>query len=214
MKPEEVWMAQQSGKPFYLLLPKAEDVCIPSMRLSMDHLARYNGQTRLPLPVGRHCCLVARMTEMRWPRDVEAKLYAYLHDAHEAIWGDLLRPVQEALELMFPGFFVAWKAQMGLTDKVIFEAFGLPAAFPSDEARARVKQADGAALYFERRCLMGAPDTKWRYDHMAEWWIDSMLALDPFSGPDWKSALDETMFVYKKVLRDAIAKSDTLPEKA
>lgn len=209
MTPGEVWMAQQTGKPFYLLLPKAEDVCIESLEISMDHLARYNGQTVLPLPVGAHCGLVARMIEMRWPRDVEAKLYAYLHDAHEALWGDLLRPVQEAIELVFPGFLAWWKSEMAKTDRAIFTKLGLPEEFPSTEARARVKQADGAALYFERRKLMGAPDAKWRYDHMAQWWIDSMLKLDPLAGPDWKSALDEAMFVYKNTLSAAIAAGET-----
>jgi len=171
----KIWMAQQTGRPLWLLDLRPEDICLTSMNVAMDHIARYNGHTRMSLNLTSHSLFVERLVAMRWPEHVEARLYAMLHDAHEVFWGDLTRPVQLAFEQLLPGFRQMLKEVHEKTDRVIFTALGLPGDFPSSVARTRVAEADTAALWFERSQYIGTQGPEWVDDHVAEWWKEKQL---------------------------------------
>jgi hypothetical protein len=194
-KHADIWMAQCSGKPYYLLDQRAEDVCLDSLATAMQHNTRYNGQTQLPLPIASHCCYVERLVRARWPSHLDARLYALVHDCHEVFWGDLLRPVQIALAHVIPGFRDVWHELLADADRAIFTAMGLSPSFPTPVVRERVKLADSAALWFERFYLMDDANrsAQWRDDNAAEWWRQTSMKFEPFvdEGREWRVHVDE-----------------------
>jgi hypothetical protein len=200
-KHADIWMAQYSGEPYYLLDQRAEDVCLDSLARAMQNNTRYNGQTQLPLPIASHCCYVERLVRARWPDHLEAQLYALVHDCHEAFWGDLLRPVQLALAVAIPGFRDVWHRLLADADRAIFTAMGFSREFPTKVARDRVKLADSAALWFERYYLMDAANRSavWRDDDASDWWRKSPTRFEPVidEGREWRSHVEEVHWAWR-----------------
>ncbi len=69
----------------------------------LSRIARFNGATRnpgFPYSVAQHSMLVEAL--MPVTSSVPARLFALLHDAHEAYLGDLTSPVQRTIKYLAP----------------------------------------------------------------------------------------------------------------
>jgi hypothetical protein len=81
-------------------------------------------------------------------------IYALLHDAPEYVWGDMIRPAQEALEAYFPGFRRVLQGLHARMDRAVRAHFGLPD--PTIAICAAVHEADEIALATEWARFMPA----------------------------------------------------------
>lgn len=132
------WMQTYTGKAFWPLDPRPEEVDPLDIARALSMICRYGGHTSRFYSVAEHCVL---MSEAVAP---EHALWALLHDATEAYVGDMIRP----LKRMMPAYAQAEDALMA----VICHRFGLDPVCPAE-----VKDADNRILVNERKALMVTP---------------------------------------------------------
>lgn len=84
------WVQTNSGKRFYPLDPRAEEVDIKDIAKALSKIARFNGHVDRFYSVAEHSIRVAQLVK-------EDKLEALLHDSTEAYIGDLTRPLKYVL---------------------------------------------------------------------------------------------------------------------
>lgn len=136
------WMQTYTGRAFYPMDPRVEDIDPLDVAHALSMLCRYGGHTRRFYSVAEHCVLMSQAVSP------ENALWALLHDATEGYLGDVIRPLKRALP--------AYRAVEDRLMEVICDRFGLPPDCPAE-----VKLADNRILQDERRALMGAPPRPW-----------------------------------------------------
>lgn len=140
------WMQLVSGRAFWPLDPRPEEVHIEDIAHALAMQCRYAGHTRHHYSVAQHSIYVSRLVP------AEDALWGLLHDAAEAYLVDLPRPVKRS-----PGIGQLYvEAERKVTD-AICDRFGLPREEP-----ASVKLADNRVLLAEKRDLMAPPPMAWR----------------------------------------------------
>jgi hypothetical protein len=140
-----------SGKPFYLLDPKPEDIDIKDIAWSLSNIRRYNGHSLKPYTVAQHSVMVATLVAPH------IAFEALFHDAEEAYGGDMTRPVKLALEEIAPRVVetLFWPIRRAISVK-----FNL--GLNSSYVRGEIKKADNIVLATERRDLMAdTGETDW-----------------------------------------------------
>lgn len=158
------WVQIASGAAFPLLDPGPQHVDWRAVAEALAKLPRFNGHTPGTVySVAQHSLLVARIAEGMAPEACdEARrgiaLYGLIHDAHEAILGDIVTPVSQAIAALAGTDAVA--ALKAAVDAAMFAAAGLPWPPPAPW-RAIVEHADAVALATERRDLLAAPARPW-----------------------------------------------------
>ncbi len=140
------WIQTRSGRRFWPLDPRAEDVCIEDIAHALSLLCRFGGHCDRFYSVAEHSLLVADQFS-----DVEGALWALLHDASEAYVQDLARPFKR----MMPEY----RAVEDRVQLAICERFSLDLVVP-----ARVHAVDRAILMDERRAIMSGSDQAWASD--------------------------------------------------
>lgn len=85
------WIQTFSGRQFFPLEPRVEDVCIEDIAHGLSNLCRYAGHCECFYSVAQHCLLVSRVV----PR--EHALRGLLHDASEAYLIDVPRPIKHSI---------------------------------------------------------------------------------------------------------------------
>lgn len=135
----------RSGALWDLINPDPQAVHWPDIAHHLALTNRFNGATRVPYSVAEHSLYVAALVEPRH------RLAALIHDAHEAIIGDLVQPVKAALTHLSPGGWRdGWDALDHRTAAAIHAAADV--TFPLGCAAARaIHVADMRALAAERR---------------------------------------------------------------
>ena len=154
------WAQTFSGRIFPLVNPCVEDVHWPDIIYGLAHCNRFAGQAGV-YSVAQHSILVADQLSLEW------RLYGLLHDAHEAVIGDITTPVSHALQWHgdracdgLGRVGLAIKQLKEGIDFAIYSAAGL--AWPVPPAIARtVHIADQRAMMTERRDLMKRPHKSW-----------------------------------------------------
>jgi hypothetical protein len=136
------WCQTFTGRAFWPLDPRPEDVCIEDIAHSLALQCRFMGHCSSFYSVAQHCYAVSEIVDPRFA------LHGLLHDATEAYVGDMPRPLKGQPEM------AAYKAAERKIAEVIALAFGLTW---TDEARAAVKLADLTMLSTEARALMVWP---------------------------------------------------------
>lgn len=167
------WMQTFTGRQFYPLAPRADDVDIVDIAHSLAMQCRYNGHTQRFYSVAEHCVLMSDwfLDDSGVLGDEEARnlaLWALLHDATEAYVGDMVRPLKRSM----PSFCAAEDVIM----RVIAEKYGLrggepvviahtgddPVSFDNGLTMpARVKEIDTRILLDERSALLAEPPRPW-----------------------------------------------------
>lgn len=130
------WIQTFTGRKFWPIEPAAEDVCIEDIAHALALKCRFAGHCREFYSVAQHSVLVASLVQ---PVDA---LWALLHDAGEAYFADIPRPVKRSLPIFKD-------IERGIMN-VVCEAFGLPQEQPQS-----VTHADAVLLATEARDLMG-----------------------------------------------------------
>lgn len=150
------WMQTFTGRAFYPLAPRIEDIEPVDIAHSLAMQCRYNGHVQRFYSVAEHCVLLHDWIFEAFGEDNRndevtrnLALAALLHDAAEAYIGDMVRPLKRSM----PDFCAVDDA---LTD-LIYERFGLPFS----KLPAVVKEADTRILLDERAVLLGAPPQSW-----------------------------------------------------
>jgi uncharacterized protein len=149
------WMQVASGRQFYPLDPRPEEIEIGDIAHALSHLCRFGGHVRHFYTVGEHSVRVSRVCA---PEDA---LWGLLHDASEAYLGDVVRPIKKQPEM---ACYLEAEARLMA---VICERFGLPVEMPASVAR-----ADEILLATEARDLMG--------NHCLERW-GSLRDIEPLT---------------------------------
>jgi hypothetical protein len=129
------WIETYTGRQFWPLDPRVEDIDIEDIAHALAMKCRYGGHTKWFYSVAQHSVLVAENVAP------ENRLAALLHDASEAYLADVPRPVKPYLE----GY---GKIEAAI-DTVIAEKFGV--VFPWAE---EIKTVDHRILADERAALM------------------------------------------------------------
>lgn len=166
------WIQTFTGRRFWPLAPRPQDVAIHDIGHALANLCRFTGHVRQFYSVAQHSVLVSRACA---PEDA---LWGLLHDASEAYLSDVARPVKHHV-LMAP----YREAETRLMDAVMIR-FGLPLAMP-----ASVAEADMRMLVTERRDLMGPTEDghDWGLTH----------APYPAMIEPWTPALAESRFLQR-----------------
>lgn len=136
------WMMTASGRRYWPLDPRVEDVHIGDIARGLSMLCRYAGQVKHFYSVAEHSVLVSLMVPP------ELALEALLHDATEAYLTDIVRPFKKGLP--------DYKHWERVNDAVIRERFRL-----SPEEHPLIKEADNNILHTEHRVLLPPFQPEW-----------------------------------------------------
>ena len=139
------WMQTFTGRQFWPLDPRPEDVRIEDIAHALSMLCRYGGHSLRFYSVAEHCCILHDYAPP------EFKAWALMHDASEAYLVDVPRPLKPHLT----GYKAA---ERGVMDAVCAR-FGLDVEEPPE-----VKEIDGRILADEAAQNMRDMPEAWLYD--------------------------------------------------
>jgi hypothetical protein len=168
-RPPLIWSQSRHGRAIDMLEPRAADVDFYEMALTLAHIPRFNACTEKPISVAQHLLIASLVAP------AELRPWVLLHDAHEAVIGDIITPVVAALDELYrlrapvgsasaslshwckPGAIIAVLKYRH--DVAIHEAACLP--MPTAEQSAGIAEADRCALVTERRDFLARPPLSW-----------------------------------------------------
>lgn len=136
------WMQTYTGRQFWPLDPRADEVHIEDIAAALSKLCRYGGQCLRFYSVAEHCVHVAAKAPAGFG------FSALMHDASEAYLSDVIRPIKSHLTNYTT-------IEAGL-ERVIADRFGFAWPIPAE-----VKRLDTAILADERDQAMRTPPAPW-----------------------------------------------------
>lgn len=142
------WMQTHTGRRFYPLDPRSDEIEPVDIAHALSLLCRYGGHVERFYSVAEHCIL---MSEAVPPEDA---LAALLHDATEAYVVDVPRPLKRQL--------LDYREIEDTVWFVIAVRFGVDLTLPVS-----VKEADDRILLTERNALMPRAE-RWYLDGVVE----------------------------------------------
>jgi len=148
------WMQTYTGKQFWPMSPRVEDVDPVDIAHALSLLCRYNGHVQRFYSVAEHCVL------MSYAVPEEYALWALLHDATEAYVGDMIRPLKQ-----FMPEYVAAEALVALAIAQRFDLRTADGLF-THKLPAPVKEADNRILLTERAALMPNTTHAWAVEDL------------------------------------------------
>lgn len=143
------WIQTFTGRAFWPLDPRPDEVHIADIAHALAHQCRYAGHVRKFYSVAEHSVLMARVVSPKH------RLWALLHDASEAYLVDLPRPVKREM----PRYQQAEAWVMA----AVCARYGLAPEMPRE-----VHLADGRILTDERQQAMADPPMPWREEERVE----------------------------------------------
>lgn len=129
------WIITYTGRRFFPLDPRLEDICLEDIAHALSNICRFTGHSRQFYSVAQHSILCARYA----PDWLQASML--FHDASEAYLCDVSRPVKHASGMAF------YRAAEQRLQTMIGQRFGL---FFDDPL---VHTIDNRMLMTERRDL-------------------------------------------------------------
>lgn len=136
------WMQTISGRQFWPMDPRPEEVHIEDVAHALSMMCRFNGHCQRFYSVAEHSVLISRHVPS------EDALWGLLHDASEAYIADIVRPAKR--------FIQGYRQAEDRIMTAVCEAFGLSLLMPGSVAR-----ADTAILADEAAQIMGPAPQKW-----------------------------------------------------
>lgn len=136
------WMQVYSGKQFWPLDPRAEEIEIEDIAHALSMQCRYAGHVKSFYSVAEHSVLISQAVPE------EFALWGLLHDASEAYLVDIPRPIKPFLAV-----YKVWEAQLR---RSIATRFNL--SWPEPRA---VKEMDTRILWNEQAALMAPCEVDW-----------------------------------------------------
>ncbi|MGM4911405.1 hypothetical protein [Rhizobium sp. 768_B6_N1_8] len=114
------FMQTYTGRKFWSMDPRADEVFIEDIAHSLAMQSRYAGHCLRFYSVAEHCVLMAR--HLRW-EGVDVALWALLHDSSESYLVDVPRPVKP--------YLTGYKAAEAKVMAAVCDRYGLPHAMPA-----------------------------------------------------------------------------------
>ena len=136
------WMQTATGKQFWPLDPRPDEVDIVDVAQGLSKICRYGGHCTRFYSVAEHSVYVSQALPP------SLRMYGLLHDASEAYLGDVIRP----LKRFIPGYRDLEDAVM----VAVCEHFGIHYPMPP-----QVKEIDNNILLDEMRQIMAPPPVPW-----------------------------------------------------
>jgi 5'-deoxynucleotidase YfbR-like HD superfamily hydrolase len=127
------------GLSFYFDHPTVEMIDIRDIAHALSNICRWTGHVNEFYSVAQHCVICSQQSE-------EYPLRLLLHDAGEAYYGDINKPLKMTLGPAFDGM-------ADNVDRVVFQRFGLGPM--TVEERLEVKHIDKAVAITEAQQLLG-----------------------------------------------------------
>ena len=147
------WMTTISGVMFDVVNPNHELVTALDIAHHLSLINRFNGATWRPYSVAEHSLLVLEIAERELRvTDPSALLACFMHDGHEAYFGDVISPVKH--ELGAPASIMELRLA-----RTVQRRFGLITASTAYEDV--IRRADLMALATERRDLVSPHRGMW-----------------------------------------------------
>jgi hypothetical protein len=144
------WIQTFTGRKFFPLAPRVDDIDIHDIAHALANCCRFTGHCRSFYSVAQHSVLASVLVEtVNASAPSQLQLWALMHDASEAYLCDLASPVKRQIN----GYADAEAALM----KLIAKRFGLPWPMP-----AAVKTVDRRLVVTEKRDLFGVPPGSWQ----------------------------------------------------
>lgn len=137
------WMQTATGKQFWPLDPRPEEVDIVDIAHGLAHICRYGGHCARFYSVAEHSVYVSQALPPA------LRLYGLLHDASEAYLGDVIRP----LKRFIPGYHDLEEAVM----VAVCQQIGIHYPMPP-----QVKEIDDCILHDEMQQIMEPSPADWR----------------------------------------------------
>lgn len=172
------WAQIYSGKKFWPLDPKPEEVDLKDIAHSLALQCRFNGHCNHFYSIAQHSVLVSKIVH---PKQALAALF---HDSSEAYTGDIVSPLKKFLP---PEFKEIEKA----IEEVIFKHFGIKKVDHYE-----IKRADKIALFTEMRDVMKEPSDKWEGAEFFEPHPEKIIPLNP------EEAEKEFLERYKELIQE------------
>lgn len=138
------WMQTHSGRQFFPLAPKAEDILIEDIAHALAYQTRWAGHTRHPFSIAQHSVLVASLVPE------SDRLWALLHDASEAYLVDVPRLLKRLPAMAM------YRTAEAVLQRTIYQRFGL-----TGEEPASVKAADLELMVAEAQDLLPVLHAAW-----------------------------------------------------
>lgn len=145
------WMQTVSGRKFWPIDPKPEEIYIEDIAHALAMMCRFNGHCTRFYSVGEHSLIISHMVP------VEDALWGLLHDASEAYIADIVKPAKPHIQ----GYMEVEARIMGSVAK----RFGLPEVMPKS-----VKAADRILLADEAEQIMGPKPENWNLGVEPQGW--------------------------------------------
>lgn len=142
------WMQTATGKQFFPLDPRPEDIDIVDIALALSKICRYGGHCRQFYSVAEHCVLIARYLR-KTGAPIKTQRAGLMHDASEAYLADIIRPIKPFLDNYLP---IEDRLMHVVADRFDFE-WPVPAS---------VKACDVAILHDEMLQNMAPPPAQWK----------------------------------------------------
>lgn len=144
MERKGTWMLTATGKAFWPLDPRPEELCIYDIARSLSLQCRFAGHLSEFYSVAQHSIYVSQVCS---PQN---RMWGLLHDASEAYCQDLIRPVKAHLD--------SYKAIEERIQRCIAERFNLCWPMPDE-----IKAVDNIVLWAELTQLRPAPPSGYSY---------------------------------------------------
>lgn len=139
------WMQTFTGRKFFPLDPRIEDIDIRDIAHSLSLTCRYGGHVTEFYSVAEHCVLMSHAVRP------ENAFWALMHDSAEAYVGDMVRPLKQDM----PQYKSAENTILALI------ALGVGLDLSSHGIPAEVHEADNRILLTEKNELMPNAPEPW-----------------------------------------------------
>lgn len=149
------WIQTYTGRKFWPLAPRIEDVDLVDIQHALGMLCRFGGHSHYFYSVAEHSYIMSRHITP------EYALYALMHDAAEAYLVDVPRPIKRQLGPIYRD------AENALL-RVIFEKVGLVPYSADEPLPPQVREMDARMLLTERTQFMPNTAHGWsEIEHLA-----------------------------------------------
>ena len=136
------WMQTITGRKFWPIDPRPEDIDIYDIAHALSMMCRFNGHCKWFYSVAEHSVYVSDLC----PPDYA--VWGLLHDASEAYIADIVKPAKP--------YIAGYREAENRIMAAVCERFGLPMDQPQC-----VKEADNAILADEAAQIMGPHPDEW-----------------------------------------------------
>lgn len=147
---EDTWIQTHTGKVFKYNNITEDMICIEDIAHALSNICRFNGHSKTFYSVAEHCLHMSKYVLNKWG-DKKKALAALLHDATEAYFCDLPRPIKYNMPV-YRGLEMA-------LEKMIFTKYGLEYPMPD-----WLKELDYRMLATEKDQVMEHTNLSWGCD--------------------------------------------------